>query len=416
MLKKAIIFPAPFIGSVELKFSVLSIAEPLLPVYRQDYVRRFKPKGSYIVDEFKSAASLLRKIEGWGKENNVTFSGVIGLDDEFQFRLTKKISEHFGLNYYNEETLRISSNKFLMKQQFDKNKVPTARYRLISDMDAGNIGFPSILKIISGSGSEYIYKNRDKEELHLNFARLLSNAAGKNDSWFCKVRTPGSVIDPKKQFLLEEFLEGDEYSLDFILKKEVRILRVVKKFHGKNVGYFRGFYLMNDKTLEKEGISVRRLEELCMKIAKSLKIDQGVCMVDFINTNEGIKVIETSVRPGLSLFIPLMWKIYGYTSVGILSKLASGQYNGFNRPDTEGAVICLTAQKPGRLVRLDTSRLNKINNIIEIHTYNKPGCVIHDSEVDHHDLLLGYVLVKKPDIKKIFKEIEENVIIETEHA
>lgn len=423
--KDFIIFPASHIGYIETLYSMKSNEEGVLAIYEPGFVKYHHPPGDYLVDDFSSEDLLIKKIERWKQDNDANFIGIISIDDEAQFELTKKIAKHFSLDFYDDKTLTTASNKYVMKKEFQKNNVPTTDFELIDSVDnekIERIGFPNVLKIITGSGSEYVFLNKTPEKLKINFEKMRTATKTVKDERLRQIiyyEDDNEIkVDPRIEYLLEAFAAGEEFSCDFAtIEGKTNILRVVKKFYYKHFGCYKGFHLINEKTMIEEGFDLEILKDICANIAKSLGIQKGVCMVDFKVDNRNINVIETSIRPGFSAFIPLMQMIYGYSSIMVMSKIKKGETINVKIPDTEGLVVYLIAKNGGKIKAFDTSKIESLKNeldIIDIHKFEEVGDTIHDEDHDHSDLVVGYVLIKNPDknkIKQIFKTIEDNADI-----
>jgi len=436
-MKNVLLFPTKNVTGYILTILEDMGNENVLPVLREDYAKKNKLVEEYIADDFTSFDNLIKKIETWARLNDARFTGIIGIDDEDQFETVRRIAQHFGLDYYDNKTLIIASNKFLMKQQFEKNKVPTGAFALISDSNdkqVNKIGFPNVLKILTGNGSEFLFFNRDTEELKRNLEYMHKNISKLKDDeeysgWFRKISfkdTKKIIFDPTREFLLEEYLNGDEYSCDFLLYNgQIKILRVVKKFKAKYFGYFEAFYLMNNDSISYYGIDIEKLKRVCRKIAKSLLIDaskgSNICMVDFMMVNGEIKVIETNIRPGISSFLPLMKEVYEYTSFRILSNSKIGLNIDCTIPHDEGLAVYLYCNKTGKIRKFDTCKLEKLReelDIVDIIKSSTEGDVVSDTEVDHWGFICGTVHIRNPrreEIPSIIERIKESVDIVVEH-
>jgi hypothetical protein len=170
--------------------------------------------------------------------------------------------------------------------------------------------------------------------------------------------------------------------------------------------------LMNRASIARSGIELPYLESVCKRIAAAFGISRGVCMVDLMLTADGLQVLESSIRPGLSTFVPLMQQVYGYTSLGLLVRLVQGENVAVTLPDDEGLVVHILARGCGRIVRFDMSRVETGPGVIDMHRYAEAGDVVEDSRLDHWDSLLGYVLVKNPPpgrIPEVLEEIDDAV-------
>jgi hypothetical protein len=423
-----IVFLALYLGTRELLDSLLSMPDYVLPVVEPRFIERTGFRGECLVDDFGDVPRLLARIEDWSRGTARPITGVLGIDDEDQFDLSRAVARHFGVAFPDDATLSVASNKYLQKRQFVRHAVPTGEFVLLdaASPDAGaDLGFPNVLKTLTGSGSEYVFKNRDQGELTENLRYLcgvLGAAEGDPRYRVVSAHLPGEKprFDTRREFLLEEYLEGDEFSCDFLLHDgTVRLLRVVKKLAGRYLGNFDGFYLLNEHTASEEGIDLPELRSVCRRVAAALGVASGVQMMDFIKGRDGLRVLETSIRPGFSIFLSLMRAVYDYTSLGLAARLKAGESVDVTIPEEEGLALYLLADRPGMVAALDVSPLNAMRDelgILDVGLYAKPGDVIVDARHDHFDLILGYVLIRNPErsrIQEIVQRVREACVIET---
>jgi len=384
-----------------------------------------------ITDDFLSIPALITKITQWANQNHATFSGIMGVDEEEQFNISRQIASHFGLDFHELNTCSIASNKFLLKTFFTKHNVPTGKFALITDCDLPDeidaihsVGFPNVLKVLSGNGSAYLFKNENYNELREHFTFLKQEVSIiKDDSWFRKQQfstgTQSITLDPKSQFLLEEFIPGQEFSCDFIkFQDHVQVIRIVKKFKGPYLGLFSGYLLLNQSDLEPNHIHLDDLTTVCKHIANAFSLKEGVCMMDFKIHDRQLSVIESSIRPGLSAFNHLMYEIYGYTSLSLMARQKIGLPIHIRFPQENGAIIYLYGPHQKGSLQVDTSRLEEAREqfgIDYIHIYQESGQSSIDPACDRSTLLKGYVLLKNIDpdqmnnLPEIAKLINEKV-------
>jgi hypothetical protein len=380
-------------------FELAGVSEDILFVCTKEFVEKRKPTfKNVLIDSFddSSAGNLKR----WVAKNKRSFTWVLALDDDEQFYTSDRFSGILGIPFFSKRTQKIASNKFLMKTQFKKNSVPTSSFKLVKNIgDMDGVSFPNVLKVTTGAETNNVYLNKDMEELRLNFSRLRPDK-------FLPVEVDGISIDPSKEFILEEYIGGEEFSCDFIIaKKGIDIIRVTKKIK-KKFGFFSGYYLMNQSTVAKH-FDISGLIKICAGIARSFDVDDCICMMDFKVHGSQIFVIESSVRPGFSNFIPLMDKLYGYSSWGIYARHRLGLKYGVTIPEDEGMIVYLWAENSGKVACLDLSCIG-CEGVIGHHLYNQVGDVITDED---YGKLLGYVLVKNPKdilgtIDKIYQSVK----------
>ncbi len=414
-----IIFLAYEVGRSELIAFLKSMEKEnlqhrLLIVTPPDLFDIFKElKNLCIVNDFRSLDSLIAAIEYLVRERNLTVTDLMAIDEEEQFSISRRIAEHFQLKFYSLKTCAIASNKFLQKTIFAQNNIPTGHFTLISELNEKHInviGFPNILKVLSGNGSAYLFKNDNLEQLQTHFEILKKSVKDvDSDSRFREQQIDLGeykiILNPKNQFLLEEYIGGEEYSCDFIVDKgHVRIIRVVKKYRGPFLGFFSGYLLLREEDLAPNHIDLNDLEAICLRITNSFEIESGVCMVDFKMNQGKFKLIESSIRPGLSAFNHLMYEIFGYTSLALMAKQKMGIEIETLFPRENGAIIYLYADKNTILDEPDITSLEQFRseyNILHIHKFESSGLPVTDNLCDRSGYLIGYVMIKNPNSGQI---------------
>ncbi|MBS9422580.1 ATP-grasp domain-containing protein [Photorhabdus caribbeanensis] len=117
-----------------------------------------------------------------------------------------------------------------MRESFRQKNAPIPKYALISNIDsakieAAKIGYPNIIKPINMAGSRGVLRNDNVIELERNFREV------------CEI-TPPFGVKKSSLFLIEEYLERQEYSIESIsFNGVVSIITITKKYVSNN-GYF----------------------------------------------------------------------------------------------------------------------------------------------------------------------------------
>ncbi|MBN1544452.1 ATP-grasp domain-containing protein [Candidatus Woesearchaeota archaeon] len=365
---------------------------------------------AHIIDSFKDADNLIKEIKAWQQKSGRKFAGIIGLDEEFHYSFSESIAKAFSLDFHSRKTLDLCSNKYLQRELLSKAGICVPRFMLVepgndkAGVDIGDIGFPNVLKVITGYASSYIFLNKDPPELWKNIYSLAKTAEENPDDEIFLPHAVGEgskkvILDPKKQFLVEEVAVGDEYSCDFIVDAEgVHVIRVVRKFSCEgNFAFFDALLLFNPD-LHGGDFSTSSLSALCRKTAKALGIGSGICMVDFKFREGDFVIIETTVRPGISTFIDLIAHIYNTTSVNKLVMQKMGIPVPHTIPEDAGLAVYLTAPRQGKVKRFDTSRLEKAADhlgVFKVVKYYQEGSIVSSaSQRPGGSVLVGYVLAR----------------------
>ena len=360
----------------------------------------------YIVEEFNVPEKIVAQIKKWADKKQKKVVGIVGLDEEYQYSLSKKIADAFNLQFYDNKVISTVVNKYLQRKILHQDNINGPRFKIINnDHDLSGINFPNVLKVTFGIGSSFVYFNKDFAQLQRN----ISNFKNKNSN-------------PNNKLLLEEFIGGDEYSCDYIVHNtsKVKVLRIVKKITSKDhFPFFEGFYLYNPDYLVNPEFTLPELENFCKKVACSLNIDRGVCMMDFKFFNNKFFVVETTIRPGISQFIELMAELYGYISIDILIRQMLHEDTEIKIPPSTGLVFYITTDQQGTITKFDTSFVEDNSSelgITKISKYYTPGQkIFREKNKFYNKIMLGHIVmknVKRDAIEEIIHNIRKKIYIE----
>ncbi len=401
----------------------LEMKDRLFLVSDRSSIRAYKKRDfSYIVDSFRSPESVISRIKLWQKKNRKDFTGIIGLDEEHHYRFSSAIAREFSLEYYDSRTIDLCSNKYLQRKRLHENGVDVPKFQLLTSPDP-SIGFPNVLKLLTGYASCYVYLNNSMREFKKNWAELGKMAKrAEKDPMLASHSSFERAFDPRHEFIVEEYIDGNEYSCDYVVRNgRANVLRVVRKYSSR-FGFFDALYLFNPDSPGSSGseFSIKGLEDVCRKAASSLGIKRGVCMMDFMVKDGKIFVIETTIRPGISTFVNLMSTLYKTTSIDIFMKELLGSTKAFQIPkgqEKNGLVVYISAPALGRITLFDTKHFEEnwhSLGVLEICKYLNTTKTIRTLR---QRLQLGYIMLKdvsQEDIPDIIRLVREKTIIEVE--
>lgn len=189
-----------------------------------------------------------------------------------------RVAEELHLRFYSVRTAQLSTDKFLMKQCFEKDGIPCAKGRLIHHAgEADGLCYPVIVKPRDNSGSRGVVLCRNIEELKTAIDDALA-------------------YSKKDTVLVEEFIEGQEYSIEgvhFAGKSEVI------QFTEKTTTPFP--YNVELEHKQPADLSERQKDEirdLVRRIGASLGFENCGSHTELKINDRGIFIIETSPRLG----------------------------------------------------------------------------------------------------------------------
>lgn len=200
------------------------------------------------------------------------------------------VADALGLVGNSLESAMISTNKHLMREAFKKNGDPSPRSYLVTkeqDLDGKKLSYPVIVKPTDRSGSRGITKVETQEQLNQAIEDAL------NESF-------------EKKVLVEEFVEGQEFSVECIsYKGKHHFLAMTKKYTSGSPFFVETGHLepaaVPDEIVEKvKWIVFHALDTLKIQNGAShteLKIDNGKIMLIEIGGRMGGDCIGSDLVP-----------------------------------------------------------------------------------------------------------------------
>ncbi len=147
--------------------------------------------------------SITKKEEIYKVCKGLNLEGICTIASDLAVVTVNYVANKLGLNANNMDATYVSSNKHAMRLRFEKCGDPSPKSIEVSkpsDIDNMVLSFPLIVKPTDRSGSRGINKVYNKEELKLDILKALEESF-------------------EKKALIEEFVEGQEYSVEYISYK-----------------------------------------------------------------------------------------------------------------------------------------------------------------------------------------------------
>jgi len=232
-----------------------------------------------IITELTNIKEIIEGIDSLG----VFIAGVISYCSEVGVSTASIIREHYDLGFPNSEQALIFLDKSLQRKKLDKEGYLNPKWQVIEsikdiDFIGNNFKFPLIVKPPSSSGSRgvSVVNSLDDLESKINFAATFSKT---------------------KKILIEEFIEGTEYTVEVKAKAgKITTLLITKKFKISN----------NVKTVASELWSVdpndkifSRLSNLTKRTFQTFGLQTGIGHLEaIVNSQDQIFIIEAAIRGG----------------------------------------------------------------------------------------------------------------------
>lgn len=198
-----------------------------------------------------------------------------------------------------KDSLLWAVDKIMMRRRFASyDRKITPKYTIVSDTKkkslkkiSSKVGFPLVLKPADLGASLLVSICYHEDELLENLKKIFKKIK--------KIyKQEGRKTDPR--VLVEEFMEGDMYSIDGYVNSRGKLYWCppchIKT--GKAVGFDDFFgYQQITPTLLKPA-SIKKLEEVAEKSVHAIGLRSTTVHVEFIRTEDGFKVIEIGPRIG----------------------------------------------------------------------------------------------------------------------
>lgn len=221
------------------------------------------------------------------KKYNV--SAIITAATDKPLLMMARIAKELNLVCFSEKTAIISTDKFLMKEVFLRNKIPCAKGQLISNInEIVDFSYPIIIKPRDNSGSRGVFLCENEEALEKSFGEALQ-------------------FTNKNTVLVEEFIEGKEYSIESIhVKGHVEIVQFTEK---STTSFPYNVELGHIQPVDISEKDKAQIKKIIQQVADCLEFDNCASHTELKINKRGIFIIETSPRLGgdyiTSTLVPL---------------------------------------------------------------------------------------------------------------
>ena len=340
--------------------------------------------------DFFYPISIVEKEQILEKCREIKPAGVISIASDLASVTVNYVAEQLGLVCNGMHSAMISTNKHMMRNVFEEHHLPSPKSILVTGEHLPQLPedmrYPLIVKPTDRSGSRGIFKIEKYEQLESAIEKARAESFEKN-------------------VLIEEFAEGNEYSVEYISWEGVHhFLTVTRKFTTGAPNFIETAHLqpannLSEQVIEKiRAVIPRALDALGVRYGAShseVKIDQ----------NGELRIIEIGARMGGDCIgSDLVRLSTGYDFVKMVIDVACGQAPNFDEREEGGyASIHFVFSKE------DLSKLDWVKE-------NYPDCLVRISQmepIDGHTVTdsssrYGYYLLAskdKNDIEKIVGEI-----------
>jgi biotin carboxylase len=219
--------------------------------------------------------------------------------------------------------------------------------------------------------------------------------------------------------LAEEFVEGREYSADFIIDGDrVTVIRVAKKIRPSNLPFGTTAAYIVPARLP-HWLDPSLLADRLGKAGAAVGLTRAICMVDFIVSHEEIVFLELTPRIGGDCLPPLVRQCCGLDTIGLALDFAEGRRIDIPPAEkwTRLVGLRLFADRSGLITSLSADRLSKGRGVREVYLKRRPGHLVSLPPDDYDSWLLGHVIFEPSgdeDLVAHCEELKKSLVVDVE--
>lgn len=350
MLNSLLVF-----GGGELQISIINTArqmgfytiviDPNPNAYGKLFADKFIVVGA---DDYKNTLNIAKKYNVKGLVTSSTDNPIL---------MMCRIAEQLKLPFPSYDSCEVVLDKGKFKEILKRNKIAHATgatYSCSDRIDESKFSYPVIIKPLSNSGSRGVIKCEIPEKLQKSINETLE---------FCR----------DERFIIEEFIEGDELSVEAIVyNNKVDIIQITDKIvsappYNVEIGHIQPSKYMSSKT---------EIYELLQKIIDITGLNNCAIHPELKTSNGKFTIIEIGPRLGgdfiSSKLVPLS------TSVNmekIVINIAIGQSYQYDVSDKAALIsyLNLPSTKEVKGVLSESELIKTFPNITEIKNNLKVG-------------------------------------------
>jgi biotin carboxylase len=342
-----------------------------------------------LMDNEHVRKAVTHHLEYWG----IRVDGVACFDCE-SMALAALLARDFSAAFVSLSAVNNCRDKLVSKELWQKSHIDCPRMAPVCNVEDA-IDFLStlkrgcVLKPLSGSGSELVFHCKDEKECRRAFSVIQGGLRQRKNQRLYK-----GISNDSSPIIVEEFVDGSEFSCDFFMYEEATtLIRLAKKIpssigpFGTTMGYVLVDALPN-------AIDLNIFRRYLARAAGALGIKKSICMADFIVRGGDIILLEMAPRPGGDCLPALIRNALQLDIIALALDVAQNRplHIGSFRPSQPFMGLRIHAKHGGIFRRIDYAFGKQNSRIKEIHILRRPGDIIRMPPEDYDTFVLGNII------------------------
>ena len=320
---------------------------------------------------------------------------------EFYVELAAIVADRLGLNGVPVTGASNARDKMKMRQLFTAAGLEQPRFSVFSTKEellsqVDDFDYPNIIKPINMSGSRGVIKNNDRNELELNFSEL-------------DVLNPLFGVRKEEQYLLEQYIPGEEFSVESVtFHGHTTIVSVTKKI------VKGGKYFVEIGHISPASISATVLDNIEAVVRKSIAVlglDNTVTHCELKVDGEHITIIEIAARLGGDHIPELVEKSSGVDLWDCALSISLNEQPCLVKKQARFSAISFITAEEGCIESFNLSTLPDSVAVQEVHKNFKTGDTVRALTCSSDRL--GYLILESEKYDEVARlcQIPESLYV-----
>lgn len=321
--------------------------------------------------------------------------GIVTAGTDVAIITVGKVCDELGLYGLSEHAALVASNKMLMKTEYEKYGVRTARFRKVHFSEkeilsvTEELNYPLIFKAVDTSGSRGI--------IRVNEGESLTEAVG--------VVKSATKLD---YFIIEEFITGEEFGAQaFVMDGNIKFIiphgdYVYTGNTGVPIGHFAPYNLSDE--------IVEDTERQLTAAIKAMQLNNCAINADFILSDNKVYVLEIGGRSGATCLAELVSIYYDFNYYEKIIQVALGEKPSFDSDKcVPNASHLIMSEKTG-IISEQKYEKSENENIVDVQFDYKPGDNVHKFNVGPDRI--GHIITKGKTVdeaQELLKKVFDNI-------
>lgn len=376
-----------------------------------------------ILTDLADPVACTQAVRDFLAERGLGLSGVACFDCE-SLALAADLATAFRLPFVSKRAVLTCRNKFDSKAAWQGQDLPCPKASVVSTPAEARsfmerVGGSVILKPATGAGSELVFRCDTGHEVNEVFRTIDNHLAAHPNARMYSPAGDHGLVPGRPTLVIEEFVEGPEYSCDFLVDGErLDMIRIARKvpagdgFVGTTLAYEVPATLPGDIELEAFRRQLRRA-------AAAVGVTRSICMVDFIVADGQAKMLELTPRPGGDCLPPLIRCSSGLDMLKLTLDFAE-QLPIAIPSESQWQLLVgvrLLAAQGGIIAGLDIDKLASDLRVREVYLKRAVGHRVVLPPEDYDSRVLGHVVfapTSRASLESEAREIAARLTLEME--